>query len=123
MGGSQSVAAILGGQEDGDPRDQQGPRQSIDDGAEQRVQIGLRAEAATEFDECLAIVVSPAVEDAVNPRLDGALERVEELRGDDDGGDQSPGAEARKLSVDGSPTMRDQQRSKARPGRRWPGYK
>src|ERR1700753_3771692 len=75
--------------------DQQGSRQAIRYGSQHRVQIGLRAKSTAEFDQRLTIVISPAIEYPVHARLNAALQRVEELGRDDDGCDQSPGAEAR----------------------------
>ena len=92
VAGHQSIAAIERREEDGDACHQQRLRQPVHDGMEQSVQIGLRTQAAAEGDQGLAIVVALAVEDPVDPVLNGAFERFEKLRRDDDGGDQAPRA-------------------------------
>ena len=124
VAGGQRVAAVARSERKTATRaTRQRPREPIDDGAEQRTQIGLRAQAATELDQRLAVVVALAVEDAVDALLNGALERVEELRGNDDRGDQSPGAEARQPFVNQLAGDGDQQEVEARRGSRSPGYR
>ncbi len=95
----QPVAAMPIGEKDGHPRHQQRLRQPVHDRAEQPAQIGLRAQAAAEGDQGLPIVVALMVEDPVDPVLNGAFERFEKLRGDDDGGDQAPCARAGQAGV------------------------
>ncbi len=83
-----------------DAGDEQRAREPVGYGGEHRVEIGFGAEAAAEFDQRLAVVVASAVEDAIDAGLNSALERIEKLRGDDDGGDEAPGAEAGQILVD-----------------------
>jgi hypothetical protein len=96
----QEVAAPLIGEEDCDACHQQRVGQAVDEGIEQRAQVGLRIQAAAEVDQRLPVVIALAVEDAVYAFLDGALQRIEQLRRDHDGRDQAPHTEvARQILV------------------------
>ena len=123
----QPVAAIQAysrrrvGKEDGYARHQQRFRQPVHDRAEQPVQIGLRAQAAAEGDQGLAIVVALAVEDPVYPVLNGAFERFEKLGGDDDGSDQAPRSRAGQAGVHHLSRDRDRTKVKADQGSRRQG--
>src|SRR5277367_5795799 len=107
-GGKVVIVACLLGEEDGNTRDEQRVRQALDDGVQQCLEVCLRTEAATEFDQRLPVVVALAIEDAVDPLLDAAPERVKKLRCDDDGGDQSPEPKAGKAIADDLPGEGDQ---------------
>ena len=94
--------AVLSGcvlEEDGDAIDEQGAGQAIDDGIQQRFEIGEGAEASTEGDEGGTVIVALAVEEAVDAHLDGSLERLEEERRYDDGGQESPDTEAAQAGL------------------------
>ena len=109
IGGLQIREAVRGGQikvpgaaigsslsvreEDGDAGYKQRLRQPLDDGVEQRAQVGLRVEAAAKLDQGLAVVEALLIEDAVDPSLNRALQRIEDEAGDDDGCEQAPYAE------------------------------
>ena len=93
-------AFILAGKKDGDARHQQCLRELEDDGVDERAKIGLRVEVAAEADQRLAVVEPLGIEDAIDPGLNPVLERVEEQAGDDDRGDEPPGAEAGEPRVD-----------------------
>ena len=56
-------------------------------------QVSFGAEAAAELYESFAVVVTMAVKELIEPGLKAALERVEELGGDEDGDDQAPFAD------------------------------
>ncbi len=88
-GGQPQPAGILR-QKNCHPRDEQGARQLLDDGVEQRLQIGFGAQAAAEFDQRPAVVVAMAVESAIDPALNAALERIEDGSRDQNGSDQAP---------------------------------
>ena len=99
VGRHQPVAPVAIGEKDGHARHQQRLRQPVHDRAEQPVQIRLRAQAAAEGDQGLAVVVALMVEDPVDPVLNGAFERFEKLRRDNDGGDQAPCSRAGQAGV------------------------
>ena len=99
VAGHQGVTAIDAGKKDGDARHQQSLRQPVHDRIQQSVQIGLRAQAAAKGDQGLAVVIALAVKDPVDPVLNGSLERLEKLGGNNDGGDQAPRSGARQASV------------------------
>ena len=80
MRSCQAQAARLLGEEDGYAGNEKSARQLLDDGIEQGLEVGLGAEAAAEFDQRSAIVVAMAVEGAVDPSLNAALERIENRR-------------------------------------------
>ncbi len=63
------------------------------------LEVGLGVEVASELDQCVAIVVAFFVEDAIDAALDEALDGIEEQRGDGDGADQPPSAEAGQSGV------------------------
>src|SRR5580658_6955588 len=73
MGVHQSQAAGFPRQENGHAGHKQRARQLFDDGMQQRLQIGFRAESAAELDDGLAIVVTMTVEGAIDPALNAAL--------------------------------------------------
>src|SRR5665213_296995 len=93
------VHLVRVGEEDGDASDEEGLGQALDDGLDEGAEVGLGVETAAELDEGFAVVETLLVEDAIHAALDEALERIEEQAGDDDGGDEAPGAEARELGV------------------------
>ena len=78
VGGGQTQAAMLLGEENRYARHQQRIRQLLDDRFEQRIEIGLRTEAAAKLDQGLAVVVAMAVEGLVDPTLNPAFERLKE---------------------------------------------
>ena len=88
--GGEAQAARFAGQEDGDAGYEERAGQLLHDGVEQRLQIGLRTEAAAELDQGLAVVVAMAVEGAIDPSLNAALEGIEDRGGNQDGDHQSP---------------------------------
>ena len=88
---------------------------------EQPVQVGLRAQAAAEGDQGLAIVVALAVEDPVDPVLNSAFEGFEKLRRDNDGGDQAPRARAGQAGVNHLCREGDRTKIKADQGSRRQG--
>ena len=116
MAGGEPVGAAARGEEDGDAGDQKRLRQALDDGVEQVAEVGLGAQAAAKLDQRLAIVVALAVENAVNALLDGALDGIEERRGDDDGGDQTVETRARQPGVDQRGSDGHQEEVKAEQG-------
>ena len=86
----QAQASGVLGDEDGDASHQQRARQLLDDRLEQRLEIGFGTEAAAELDERLAVVVAMAVEGAVDPALNTALEGIEDGRRHHDADKKSP---------------------------------
>ena len=87
------VGLGLRGEEDGDAGDQERLWQTLDDGVNQGAEVGLRVEGAAKVDQGLAVVEALLIEEAINPALDGALERVEDESGDKDDRKQAPEAE------------------------------
>src|ERR1700735_331989 len=83
-GGEVQPAGILR-QKNRHPRDEQRARQLLDDGVKQRLEVGLGTQAAAEFDQRPAVVVTMAVECAVHPALNAALERIEDGSRDQNG--------------------------------------
>ena len=67
-------------EKDGDASDEQRAGQLLDDGVEQRIEIGFGTEAAAELDEGMAVVVAMAIECAIDPALNAALEGIKEPR-------------------------------------------
>ena len=116
-----TAAFLFAGQENRDPRDEQRLRQTLDDGVDQGAQVGLRVERPSEVDESLAIVETPAIEDAVDARLDGTLQRVEGEARNDDGREQAPGAQVGQARVNGLGEERDDAKVEADQGRRRQG--
>ena len=78
--------------------------------------ISLRAQASAERDQGLPIVVALVVENPVDPVLNGPFERFEELGGDDDGSDQSPGTRTGQPGV--HQLRRDRYRTEVKPDQR-----
>ncbi len=83
-----AVCLEIPGQKHCHARHQQCLRQPAGDGVEQVAQVGLCAEFPSEADEGFAVIVAFAVKQPVYTVLDGALDRIEQRRSDDDGGDQ-----------------------------------
>ncbi len=70
--------SLFAGKKHCDPRDQQRLRQPLHDRVDQRAQVGLRVQAAAEVDQRLAVVEALLIEDAVDPRLNRPLQRIED---------------------------------------------
>ncbi len=66
------------------------------------LEVGLGVQFAAEVDEGFAVVEALLVEERGRRGPGSALERVEEQAGDDDGGDQTPDAQAGQAGVDHS---------------------
>src|ERR1700738_1017196 len=82
------------GQKYGDPGYQQRLGQALDDGIQQGAQICLRVEASTEVNESLPVIEALLLEDAVDPRLNGSFEWIEDDSRNDDSGQPSVDGEA-----------------------------
>ncbi len=93
------AADAAGRDEEDDALDEKNLGEAVDDGAGERLKVGLRGEAAAELDERLAVVVALLVEDAVDAALDGGLDGVEDEGGGDDDGEDAPGFEAGQAGV------------------------
>ena len=83
-------------EKDGHARNHQRLRQPLHDGVQQPPEIGLRTESTAKGDQRLAIVIPLMIKHAVHPVLNGALERFEQLRRNDDRSDQAPYARTGK---------------------------
>ena len=117
VGRGQSVAAVIVRKEDRDLSDGQGLREAVDDGREQGVEVGLRAESTAELDQRLPVVIALAVEELVDAFLNGALERIEEQRCEDYRGDETARAEGGQALLDEVTGDRDQQEIQPDDGR------
>ena len=97
--GAPSVGVGFFGEEDGDAGDEEGLRQALDDGVDEGAEVGLGVERAAEVDEGFAVVEALLVEDAVDVRLEEALDGLEDEAGGDDGGEQAPDFERLEARV------------------------
>src|SRR5579871_1016154 len=96
-----SEAHASGGlrEKDRDAGDEQSARKPLDDGIEQRVDIGFGAQSAAELNQGLPVVVLLPVKGLVNPPLDAALEWIEDRGGHQDGDHKCPPADRRRKAV------------------------
>ncbi len=103
MAGGQPVAAKTAGlvvQKYAHPRHLEDAGQPVDQRAQQCPQVRLRVQAASKFNQRGARVQSLAVENTVDAVLNSAFHRIEDQRGDDDGGRQSPATRRRQSCMD-----------------------
>ena len=78
-------------QENREAIDQQGLRDAIEHGTDQRFEADFVGERAAEFDQGAAIIEAIAIEEAVEARLHPFAQGFDEESGDDDGDDAADG--------------------------------
>ena len=78
-------------EENGEAIDQQGLRNAIEHGTEQRLEADFVGQRAAELDQGAAVIEAIAIEKAVEASLHPFAQGFEEERGDDDGDDAADG--------------------------------
>ena len=91
LGQAEMLGLLGAGEEDGDAVHQQRAREAVDHRAEHLVEIGFGAQVAAELDQGAPVVVTLAIEHAVEALLDPVLHGLEQERGHDHGHHQAGG--------------------------------